>query len=127
VDARLATLHAALDAVDRDDAGPDTLSDVDELRLRVTLWMAGKGGRTHAQLLDALQLWHTDRRTPTGELVALRQAYVAFLIFSDELTLEATAAAIGKSVKTVRRDLKTLEEVFGLIRDGCPARRDSRS
>jgi hypothetical protein len=103
------------------------MDELDELRVRFSLWAAANGGKMHWRLLDALQLWHAGRRTPNPEARALRQAFLACLVFSDARSLEDAARSLGCSVKTAQRDLATLEQVFGVMRDtGCPPAADSQ-
>jgi hypothetical protein len=81
------------------------------------LWAAQRHDHTLPRLLESLRLWHVDRRTPRGDEVAARQALVAALIFEEGLSREEAAAAVGRTRRTLDRDLEMLELVFGVMRE----------
>lgn len=95
------------------DAPPDT--PLDDLRLRVTLWIAKHDGEegAHREAVHMLDTWHAGHGTRGGEAIAKRQALLLFFL-ADGDTVQQAAARIPCSLSTAKRDVAALEDIFGV-------------
>jgi len=91
------------------DPHEDELLELTARVVSIATASAGPEGR-HWRLLRALELWHQERGTRNGRVVAFRQALLAFLV-AEGWSIEAVADELGVSIRTARGYRKAVDVV----------------